>query len=116
MVVRVIQIARLLIILASRHRSFAFENLAVPRQYSEKRWYRCALQHVDERVVRKSEPELSGRGPATQSQVHSGRASSFAEDGVSERRELSAIGREHRFTAHVFGGSLPDVKRAWVRG
>ena len=32
MVVRVIQIARLLIILASRHRRFAFENLALRQQ------------------------------------------------------------------------------------
>jgi len=32
MVVRVIRIARLLIVLASRHRSFAFENLALRQQ------------------------------------------------------------------------------------
>jgi hypothetical protein len=37
MVVRVIQIARLLIILASRHRSLVFENLALRQQLAANR-------------------------------------------------------------------------------
>jgi hypothetical protein len=75
MVVRVIQIARLLIILASRHRSLVFENLALRQQLAvyamshriapRSCWSRCAPRCIARTTLTYNSDRLPARDAAT---------------------------------------------------